>query len=112
MCWTLADAEGGLERALVACARAAMIGTATEWLLHRVSGLPMAVGASLSAALMLLLFRRCKPFAPAMAISLVPMLLPDAVLPYFPLLAAVGSAYFIGVGMICYPYRPHGWRGR
>lgn len=82
---------------------AAVIGTSTEWLLHRFLGLPMAIGALLSAVLMLLIFRRYKPFAPAMAISMAPMLLPDAVLPYFPLLAAVGSAYFIAVGMFCFP---------
>ncbi len=81
---------------------AAVVGTLCEWLLHRTLGVPMVVGAVLSTVIMLLLFRRFKPFAPALAIVLVPMLLPDAVLPYFPLLAAIGGGYFIGVGMVCF----------
>jgi len=80
---------------------AAVIGTAMELLLHRHWGIPV-VGSMLAVALMLLLFRRFKPFAPALAITLVPLLLPDAVLPYFPLLAALGGAYFITIGMICF----------
>ncbi len=83
---------------------AAVVGTLCEWLLHRTFGVPMVVGAVLSTVIMLLLFRRFKPFAPALAIVLVPMLLPDAVLPYFPLLAAFGGGYFIGVGMVCFGY--------
>ena len=83
---------------------AAVVGTAAEWGLHRTLGLPMAVGTLLSAVA-LLLFRRFKPFAPALAIVLVPMLLPDGVLPWFPLLAAVGGAYFIGAGIVI-PSRP------
>lgn len=80
---------------------AAIVGTAMELLLHRHWGIPV-VGSMLAVALMLLLFRRFKPFAPALAITLVPLLLPDAVLPYFPLLAALGGAYFICIGMICF----------
>lgn len=78
---------------------AAVVGTAAEWGLHRTIGLPMAVGTLLSAVAMLLLFRRFKPFAPALAIAMVPMILPDTALLWFPLLAAVGGAYFIGAGM-------------
>ena len=78
---------------------AAVVGTAAEWGLHRTLGLPMAVGVLLSAVVMLLLFRRFKPFAPALAIAMVPMILPDTALLWFPLLAAVGGAYFIGAGM-------------
>ena len=78
---------------------AAVVGTAAEWGLHRTIGLPMAVGTLLSAVAMLLLFRCFKPFAPALAIAMVPMILPDTALLWFPLLAAVGGAYFIGAGM-------------
>lgn len=83
---------------------AAIIGTSMELLFHRHMGIP-ALGTMISTALMLLLFRWFKPFAPALAISLVPLLLPDAVLPYFPVMAAVGSAYFIIIGMICFSER-------
>lgn len=84
---------------------AAVVGTTAEWGLHHTLGLPMAVGALLSAVTMLLLFRRFKPFAPALAIAMVPMILPDAALLWFPLLAAIGGAYFIVAGMVI-PSRP------
>ena len=77
---------------------AAAVGTLAEWGLHRTLGLPMAMGVLVSAGVMLLLFRRFKPFAPALAIAMVPLLLPIRVLLWFPLLAAVGAAYFILVG--------------
>lgn len=81
----------------------AAVGTAAELWLHRTAGLPMAVGVACSATVMLLLFRRYKPFAPALAITLVPLLLPDGVLPWFPLLAALGAAYFIAAGILTAP---------
>ena len=82
---------------------AAAVGTAAELWLHRTAGLPMAVGVACSATVMLLLFRRYKPFAPALAITLVPLLLPDGLLPWFPLLAALGAAYFIAAGILTAP---------
>lgn len=82
---------------------AAAVGTAAELWLHRTAGLPMAVGVACSATAMLLLFRRYKPFAPALAITLVPLLLPDGVLAWFPLLAAFGAAYFIAAGILTAP---------
>lgn len=81
----------------------AAVGTAAELWLHRTAGLPMAVGVACSATVMLLLFRRYKPFAPALAITLVPLLLPDGLLPWFPLLAALGAAYFIAAGILTAP---------
>lgn len=82
---------------------AAAAGTAAELWLHRRAGLPMGVGVACSATAMLLLFRRYKPFAPAMAITLVPLLLPDGILPWFHLLAAIGTAYFITAGILTAP---------
>ena len=84
---------------------AAVVGTFSEWGLHRIIGLPMAVGTLISAIVMLLLFHSFKPFAPALAIAMVPMILPDTALLWFPLLATVGGAYFIGAGMVI-PSRP------
>jgi hypothetical protein len=43
-------------------------------------------------------FPSVQTFAPALAIAMVPLLLPIRVLLWFPLLAAVGAAYFILVG--------------
>lgn len=81
----------------------AAAGTAAELWLHRTAGLPVGVGVVCSATVMLLLFRRYKPFAPALAITLVPLLLPDGLLPWFPLLAALGAAYFIAAGILTAP---------
>jgi len=77
---------------------AAVVGTAVEGLLHRGCAIPMAVGTVIVATVMLLLFRLFKPFAPAMAIALVPMLLPNGALWWFPLVTAVGSGWFIALG--------------
>ena len=79
---------------------AAAVGTAAELGLHRMAGLPMALGVACSATVMLLLFMRYKPFAPALAVATVPMLLPDGILIWFPLLAAIGAAYFITAGVL------------
>lgn len=78
---------------------AATLGTLTSLLFHHRWGLPMAVGTFVTVPLMLLLFRRFKPFAPALAIAIVPALLPCKVLPWFPLLAALGGGWFILAGM-------------
>lgn len=79
---------------------AAALGTVAELFLHRTFGIPMAIGTLLTVVAMLLLFRRFKPFAPALAIVLVPMLLLDGVLPWFPIIAAIGAVYFIVAGML------------
>jgi len=79
---------------------AAAIGSAAEWLLHRQLGLPMCLGTLLVSVAMLLLFRRFKPFAPAMAVALVPMLLPNGALLWFPLTTALGAGWFIFAGML------------
>lgn len=79
---------------------AATLGTLTGLLFHHRWGLPMAVGTFVTVPLMLLLFRRFKPFAPALAIAIVPALLPCEALPWFPLLAALGGGWFILAGMV------------
>ncbi len=77
---------------------AATLGAYLQWLVHLTWGLPSAVGAFVALSLMLLLFHHFKPFAPALAICLVPILLHDEALPFFPLLVALGSAWFIVAG--------------
>ncbi|MDO4217723.1 MAG: hypothetical protein Q4D03_06065 [Bacteroidales bacterium] len=76
------------------------IGVAVELLLHRTWHLPMALGILIASVLMLMLFRHFKPFAPALAITMVPLLLPNEVLLWFPLLTAVGSGWFIAMGVL------------
>lgn len=78
---------------------ASVLGTMARYLLSILCSLSMAVGTLVAVALMLLLFRRLKPFAPALAIAVVPMLLPTEVLLWFPLLVAAGAAWFILAGM-------------
>ena len=87
---------------------AATLGTLTSLLFHHRWGLPMAVGTFVTVPLMLLLFRRFKPFAPALAIAIVPALLPCEVLPWFPLLAALGGGWFILAGMLLPKWMPSG----
>lgn len=79
---------------------AATLGTLTGLLFHHRWGLPMAVGTFVTVPLMLILFKRFKPFAPALAIAIVPALLPCEALPWFPLLAALGGGWFILAGML------------
>ena len=87
---------------------AATLGTLTSLLFHHRWGLPMAVGTFVTVPLMLLLFRRFKPFAPALAIAIVPALLPCEALPWFPLLAALGGGWFILAGMLLPKWMPSG----
>ena len=87
---------------------AATLGTLTGLLFHHRWGLPMAVGTFVTVPLMLLLFRRFKPFAPALAIAIVPALLPCESLPWFPLLAALGGGWFILAGMLLPKWMPSG----
>lgn len=87
---------------------AAGLGTLTCLLLHHRWGLPLALGTFVTVLLMLLLFRRFKPFAPALAIAIVPALLPCEALPWFPLLAALGGGWFILAGMLLPKWMPSG----
>ncbi len=87
---------------------AATLGTLTGLLFHHRWGLPMAVGTFVTVPLMLLLFKRFKPFAPALAIAIVPALLPCEALPWFPLLAALGGGWFILAGMLLPKWMPSG----
>ena len=87
---------------------AAGLGTLTCLLLHHRWGLPLALGTFVTVALMLLLFRRFKPFAPALAIAIVPALLPCEALPWFPLLAAIGGGWFILAGILLPKWMPSG----
>lgn len=86
---------------------AASLGTLTCLLLHHRWGLPLALGTFVTVPLMLLLFRRFKPFAPALAIAIVPALLPCEALPWFPLLAALGGGWFILAGMVLAKWMPY-----
>lgn len=85
---------------------AAVVGVAAEYLLHRSLGLPMAVGMTVAVVAILIIFRWLKPFAPALAIVIVPAILPDGALLWFPLAAALGGGWFIMSGMIVGRWNP------
>ena len=61
---------------------------------------PRTIWGQIVVAVMLMSFRWFKPFAPTMAIVIVPTLLPDSALLWFPLAAAMGGGWFIVYGML------------
>ncbi len=69
-----------------------LVGSVFQLVGHFYLGLPLAVVAT---AILVVVF-----FAPAGAISLIPLLLPEEVLPYLPLEVFVGAVLFIAVAMI------------
>ena len=80
-----------------------------EFVGHFYLGLPLAVIAfSILIAVFGLFEWLGKFFAPAGAISLIPLLLPEEVLPYLPLEVFVGAVFFIAIAMIffqkCYKW--------
>lgn len=89
---------------IVACA---LIGTLCEGVLHQLWSIPQALTAALDAILVLLLFGlRGKYFAPAMALSLVPMIVTSyfdgGAVYVYPLYVALGAAYFIIMARLCF----------
>jgi hypothetical protein len=89
---------------------AATLGTLSQYYLHTVLGIPKVYVVLLLFLCLFLLFEIVKkPFAPACAIALVPMIIPqDNVLSY-PFQVAVGSAVFLFVSMFfflkCYRWK-------
>ena len=86
-----------------------LIGSTFQLVGHFYLGLPLAVVAfSILIAVFGLFEWLGKFFAPAGAISLIPLLLPEEVLPYLPLEVFVGAVFFIAIAMIffqkCYKW--------
>lgn len=75
---------------------AAVLGAGLQWIMHVWLGLPTwATCLPLLPALFTLFEWRGRLFAPAGAVALIPMIIPQEDLPLFPLQAAVGAAVFI-----------------
>lgn len=90
---------------------AAFIGVFLHWGLHIRCGLPSAVSAGAAVSLLFALSEwRGRLFAPAGAVVLVPLLLPEADLWAFPFQVAAGAAVFIGVPLAV--FGPGGFRLR
>lgn len=78
-----------------------LVGSVFQFVGHFYLGLPLAVVATAILVVVFGLFEWLgKFFAPAGAISLIPLLLPEEVLPYLPLEVFVGAVLFIAVAMI------------
>ena len=76
---------------LCACA-----GAAARWGLVMQLSLPLWLAAFVSAACALALFAALRlPFPPAGALAILPMLLPDALIPTYPIQVAAGTIFFL-----------------
>lgn len=88
-------AEKGLKVALVTIL-CACVGAACRWGLQMQLGLPLWSAALVASAGALTVFSALRlPFPPAGALSILPMLLPPALIPTYPLQVAVGTVLFI-----------------
>lgn len=88
---------------------AALIGTLFQILLHGRLGLPEAIVALCDCAVLFLLFERLgKFFAPAGAMILIPMIVPQQELFWLPLQAAGGAALFIASSLLFF-HRCYRW---
>lgn len=86
---------------LLACA--AVLGAGLQLFLHMELGVPSSIVAVLiCGALFAVSEWRGRLFAPAGAVALIPMIIPDADLIWFPLQAMSGAAVFIGVPMLLF----------
>ena len=89
---------------------AATLGTLLQHYLHTVLGFPQVYIVLLLFLCVFLLFEIVKkPFAPACAIALVPMIIPQENVLSYPFQVAVGSAVFLFVAMVffqkCYRWK-------
>lgn len=103
----LSRPEAGLRKApgliFALLAAAAALGAGLHLALHVWLGLPAAVTACAVCGLLFLLFELTgRIFAPAGAVALVPLLIPEADLVWYPLQAAAGAALFIAAAMVVF----------
>lgn len=79
----------------------ACIGAFARLGIHMQLGLPLTFAAAVSAACVLGVFRLIRlPFPPAGALAILPMLLPSALIPTYPLQVAVGAAVFLLIAQL------------
>lgn len=85
------DRTVALVTILCACA-----GAASRYVLHLTLGLPLWTAALAACILVFLVFRLLRlPFPPAGALAILPMLLPAARIPSYPLQVAAGTILFL-----------------
>lgn len=79
----------------------AALGAGFRWLLCVELGMPQAAAALAACACLFALFERCgRIFAPAGAVTLIPLLIPAGDLSVYPLQVAAGAAVLIAAGML------------
>lgn len=89
---------------------AAILGTFAQYYLHTIVGLPKVYTVLLLFLCLFILFEIVqKPFAPACAIALVPMIIPQENILLYPFQVAVGAGVFLFVSMFfflkCYRWK-------
>lgn len=89
---------------------AAILGTLSQHYLHTILGVPQVYTVLLLFLCLFFLFEIIgKPFAPACAIALVPMIIPQENVLYYPAQVAIGAAVFLFVSMFfflkCYRWK-------
>lgn len=81
----------------------ACIGTFSVSVLHETWQCPLWICSLLTTSVILSFFHGIgKYFAPALALALVPQIIPATESPFFPIYVAIGAAYFIGMAKICF----------
>lgn len=89
---------------------AAILGTLSQYYLHTILGIPQIYTVLMLFICLFLLFEIVgKPFAPACAVALVPMIIPQQNILYYPGQVAIGAAVFLFVSMVfflkCYRWK-------
>ena len=88
---------------------AAGAGTLCQWVEHDLWGWPEWAVALTAFGIMLVVFERIgKFFAPAAAVSLVPLVVPREALPWLPVQVAAGSVLLVAAALVCF-YRCYKW---
>lgn len=81
---------------------ASVLGSLFQWVGYYQWHLPEFLIALATISCLFLIFELSgKPFAPAGAVALIPMLLPQQDLPWLPLQVVTGATIFIGIAMLC-----------
>ncbi|MBF7091982.1 HPP family protein [Flavobacterium sp. ALJ2] len=89
---------------------AGVLGTIFQYYLHILLGLPLVYTVLLLFSCLFVFFEIIeKPFAPACAIALVPMIIPQKNVLAYPFQVAVGTAVFIFVAM-CFFQKCYRWK--
>ncbi|MCC9073223.1 hypothetical protein LNQ49_16725 [Flavobacterium sp. F-65] len=89
---------------------AAFLGALFQYYLHTIFGLPLVYTVLLLFSCLFLFFEIIgKPFAPACAIALVPMIIPQENVLSYPFQVAIGTAVFLFVAMFFFQ-KCHRWK--